>query len=300
MTVKRKDFFSGDADVPKTKRAKTSNKSLLDEIEDVIQRRVQTVIKESFDQKIQDLSKQINLIQCKQDNTDILTKHLRSIRRLGRHLKYALKVQNEVGTQSSKVPSVGSTLKELPETDAAVKSFTNLPAEQASTLHTENSSVQNLSEDCSNLVVLSDETEKQSDQGQTERPNNASRKVDHSALRKIMESIKEHRNKTLSSRMEKPAAVIDLTDDEEQKANGDATYLCHATSSSPASVPEVLKDENLSQKCSEKREVLSENNKNELSYDVTEKTSSDQKSGVIIIYNFNAWQQCKPCFFSSA
>nr|DBA20227.1 TPA: hypothetical protein GDO54_015939 [Pyxicephalus adspersus] len=121
--------------------------------------------------------------------------------------------------------------------------------------------MQNLSTDCSNLVVLSDnEKEKQSDQGQTELKN-PSKKVDYSAIQKIMESIKEHRNKTLSSRMDKQAmAVIDLTDDEGQKSD------------------RVLQDikESPLLKCPEIKEMLFKHRESETFYDG--KTPSGHKS----------------------
>lgn len=267
----KKRSFSGDSGVSEAKRAKTSNKSLLDEIGGLIQGRIETVFKESFDQRIQDLSQQINLIQCKEDNIEILTRHLRSIKRLGRRIKSALQAQNEVVIQSSKLPSVGSNCKELPKSKAA----------ETSTSPTEKNSMQKLTANSLNPLVLSDhETEQQSDQGQAEHQRKTSKKVDHSAIRKIMESIKEHRNKTLDKQ---PMAVIDLTDDEEQKADGDSTLdttypsSSHITSSCSAPVPEDEKNENLSQECSEKKE-LPEGNNNEYSYDVTEKTSSGHKS----------------------
>ncbi|KAM5152355.1 activating transcription factor 7-interacting protein 2 [Mantella aurantiaca] len=277
----KKRTFSGD-DVPEAKRSKIASKTLLDEIDSLIQRRIKTVFKESFDQRIQDLSQQINLIQCKEDNTKKLTRHLETIRRLARRIKKALKIQNEKDTQSRKLPSVISTYKELPQQEAA-----NHPAEETSTYHTEFNFMQNLNTDCSNLVVLSDnETEQQREQGQIKQRKNLSKKVDHSAIRKIMESIKEHRNRSLSSRTdEQSKTVIDLTDDEEQKADRDldkldATYPSPSptTSSSHALAPEDKNDENLPQKCSDKKEMLSESQKNEHSYDVTLENSSGHKS----------------------
>ncbi|CAI9596693.1 unnamed protein product [Staurois parvus] len=164
----KKRSFSGDSDVSEAKRAKTSNKTLLDEIDCLIQRRIQTVFKESFDQRIQDLSQQINLIQCKEDNTDVLTQQLRSIRRLGRRIKHALQVQKEAGTQSSKSPSLSSTFKELPKSKVA---------EETSTSHTEKNSMQNQSECSLTSVVLSDnETEQQNDQEQTEHQKESFKK----------------------------------------------------------------------------------------------------------------------------
>nr|DBA20226.1 TPA: hypothetical protein GDO54_015939 [Pyxicephalus adspersus] len=142
--------------------------------------------------------------------------------------------------------------------------------------------MQNLSTDCSNLVVLSDnEKEKQSDQGQTELKN-PSKKVDYSAIQKIMESIKEHRNKTLSSRMDKQAmAVIDLTDDEGQKSDRDMkldeSYLSSTYTASPTAAP-VLQDikESPLLKCPEIKEMLFKHRESETFYDG--KTPSGHKS----------------------
>ncbi|XP_040212892.1 uncharacterized protein LOC120943578 isoform X2 [Rana temporaria] len=228
---RKKRSFSEDSGVSEAKRAKTSNKSLFDEVVGLIQGRIETVFKESFDQRIQELSQQINLIQCKEDNTEILTRHLRSIKRLGRRIKSALQVQNEVVIQSSKLPSVGPNCKELPKSKEA---------EETSTSHTEKDLLQKLTANSLNPVLSDHETEQQSDQGQVEHQSKTSKKVDHSAIRKIMESIKEHRNKTLDKQ---PMAVIDLTDDEEQKADG---------------VPEDEKNENLPRNVQKKKSYQKE------------------------------------------
>ncbi|XP_040212893.1 uncharacterized protein LOC120943578 isoform X3 [Rana temporaria] len=172
----------------------------------------------------------------------------RSIKRLGRRIKSALQVQNEVVIQSSKLPSVGPNCKELPKSKEA---------EETSTSHTEKDLLQKLTANSLNPVLSDHETEQQSDQGQVEHQSKTSKKVDHSAIRKIMESIKEHRNKTLDKQ---PMAVIDLTDDEEQKADGDATYpsSSHVILSCSAPVPEDEKNENLPRNVQKKKSYQKE------------------------------------------
>ncbi|XP_068100776.1 activating transcription factor 7-interacting protein 2 isoform X2 [Hyperolius riggenbachi] len=320
----RKRPYSGN-DIPESKRAKTLNKSILDQISNIIERRIQSVFKESFDQRMHDLSQQINLIQSKGD-LNTIARDLKRIRRMGRRLKTALQAHNEVvATQQSKLTSARSTSREVPKTNATVISSGNSAAAQTKvsitkpithnkkasytknishtetshteTSHSKNVSTQNVKNPRESFVVVSDdESEQQSNPAQVEKehPKSLPKKVDTeggksnppvpcrgelhgnpiAAIRKIMQSIKENRDRLLSSRAETSAKnIIDLTDDdEEQKCSKDLKVeeRCpspHPTvSPSPLPAPQQVTKDRSHETVSKEKEVVSVNSKNEHSY----------------------------------
>ncbi|XP_069590134.1 activating transcription factor 7-interacting protein 2 isoform X2 [Ranitomeya imitator] len=224
----KKRTCSESSHVPDSKRAKTSANTL-DEIQCLIDSRVNKIFEDAFDQRMQALTRQADLIRRNMNHTDDITRHLRSIRRLERHLKYAVNFQKQISSGSTKVTPISSSSEELCSTVEAPRSSTVLPPPEVAESHPRTPPAQDPTASSTELVVLSDnESEEPSNpkQSQKEHRKSSSKKVDPAAMQKIMESIKEHRKKAHSSRANKPVkAVIDLTDDEGQKSDKDSTLV---------------------------------------------------------------------------
>ncbi|XP_063790348.1 activating transcription factor 7-interacting protein 2 [Pseudophryne corroboree] len=307
----RKRPLSDNNDVPERKRAKTSNKVLLNEIQCLIDSRMQNFFKETFEQRMQDLTQQVNLIQCNGNHADKIARHLRNIKKLEKHIKYAIEVQNTVGNGSSRLPSVSFACDELPTTETTPSVSNITPSAESEIPPSRKPSTQSVDTNRMELVVLSDhESGQQSkaEQSATDGPCISSKKVDNAAdttgavqspevavrnglriqaMRKIMESIKEHRSKAQSSITDKQAkTVIDLTDDEEQRSDKDLKLddKCspphEKLSTPPVPTPETVTVEKVPDKDVEKREEVSINNKNEVSssYDTEERRQPIPKS----------------------
>ncbi|XP_073398936.1 activating transcription factor 7-interacting protein 2 [Dendrobates tinctorius] len=225
----KKRTCSESSHVPDSKRAKTSA-NILDEIQCLIDSRVNKVFEDAFDQRMQALTRQADLIRRNMNHTDDITRHLRSIRRLERHLKYAVNFQKQISSCSTNVAPIRSSSEEPCSTVAAPSASTVLPPPEvvAESLPRTPPALDATTRSAE-LVVLSDnESEQPSNpkQSQKEHRKSSSKKVDNAAMQKIMESIKEHRKKAHSSRANKPVkAVIDLTDDEGQKSDKDSTLV---------------------------------------------------------------------------
>ncbi|XP_077131322.1 activating transcription factor 7-interacting protein 2 isoform X2 [Ranitomeya variabilis] len=250
----KKRTCSESSHVPDSKRAKTSANTL-DEIQCLIDSRVNKIFEDAFDQRMQALTRQADLIRRNMNHTDDITRHLRSIRRLERHLKYAVNFQKQISSGSTKVTPISSSSEELCSTVEAPSASTVLPPPEVAESLPRTSPAQDPTASSAELVVLSDnESEEPSNpkQSQKEQRKSSSKKVDPAAMQKIMESIKEHRKKAHSSRANKPVkAVIDLTDDEGQKSDKDSTLVSEpcipngdlaasATSSKESSVENVF------------------------------------------------------------
>ncbi|XP_040295346.1 activating transcription factor 7-interacting protein 2 [Bufo bufo] len=220
---KKKRTCSESSDVPEAKRAKTSNNILLDEIQCLIDRRINILFEGLFDERMQTLTRQADLVRRNGNHTDDVARHLQIIQRLERRLKYAVHLQGQLGTCSSTLTPAHSSSEELHNTDAQPDTSPVVPPAEATESRPITPSAPNPSSSVMDLVVLSDnECEQPShpEQCQAERPNSTSTKMDSAAMQKIMESIKQHRKKAHSSRTDK--TVIDLTDDEEQRCDKEA------------------------------------------------------------------------------
>ncbi|XP_075035924.1 activating transcription factor 7-interacting protein 2 isoform X2 [Mixophyes fleayi] len=300
----RKRPFSESSDVPESKRAKISNK-----IQCLIDCRVQNFFKEGFDQRMQDLAQQVNLIKCNGSHADKFARHLKNIKRLEKRIKHAVQVQSKVDNGSSELPTVSSGCDELPKTETTLSASNIAPTAESEISLSRMHSTQSLNTDRTELVVLSDnesEQQRKSEQIKTDRPNYSPKKVDNAvrtpgavqssvvavsdglrlqAMRKIMESIKEHR--AHSSKTDKQTkTVIDLTDDEEQISDKDSKLdekfsPPRENISAPlVPTPEHVTVEKLPDKAVEKKELIPLNNTDEASiqYDMEERKQSVHKS----------------------
>ncbi|KAM4024519.1 activating transcription factor 7-interacting protein 2 [Anomaloglossus baeobatrachus] len=208
--------------VPAGKRAKTSTNTLLDEVQCLIDKRVNKIFEDAFDQRMQALMRQADLVQRTRNYTDEVSKHLRSVRRLERQLKYAVHNQRQLGTHPTNVNPISSSSQELgstvatssappvlPATDAAESVPRTPPADTAKSM---------------DLVVVSD-NESEEPSNSSESRKSSSKERENAAMQKIMESIKQHRKKTPSHTDKPVKTVIDLTDDEGQKSDKDSNMV---------------------------------------------------------------------------
>ncbi|KAM3916546.1 activating transcription factor 7-interacting protein 2 isoform 2-T2 [Leptodactylus fuscus] len=224
---KRNCLYS--SDVPEAKRAKTSNNVTLSEIESLIHTRINILFEDVFEQKMQALARQTELIRRNMNHTDDLARHLRSLRRLERRIKCAVILQKQLGTCSTNL-TTSST--ELHNTNAASSASSSiLPAIETTGSLPGTSPAPNPTSSSADLVVLSDNESEQP--SNPENRNNNPKKVDSAAMQKIMESIKEHRKKAQAGKTVK--AVIDLTDDEEQRCDKDPNMVAEHSVSATSS-----------------------------------------------------------------
>ncbi|XP_071976835.1 activating transcription factor 7-interacting protein 2 isoform X2 [Engystomops pustulosus] len=236
----KKRTCSESSDVPKGKRAKTSNRALLDEIQGLIDRRIKVLFEDLFAERMQSLSRQTDLVRKNGNRTTEVTKHLRSIRRLEKRIKHAVTLQKQVGKRLTQSPPVNSSSEEHNNNkEGAPTTSTVIPPVENMETAPRISPALNEASSSTELVVLSD--------NESEQPSSEQGKTDHAALHKIMESIKEHRKKANASRTVKAVkAVIDLTDDEGQRGDQDvemvSVHPAPTTSSEETSSVENLFD----------------------------------------------------------
>ncbi|XP_073503848.1 activating transcription factor 7-interacting protein 2 isoform X2 [Phyllobates terribilis] len=218
----KKRTCSESSHVPDSKRAKTSSNTLLDEIQCLIDSRVNKIFEDAFDQRMQAVTRQADLVRRIANHTGDITRHLRSIRRMERHLKYAVNLQRQISTCSTKVTPISSSSEQVCSTVAAPGASTVLPPPEDAESLVRAPPAPDTTAGSTDLVVLSD-----NESDQPSNPKKSSKKVDNAAMKKIMESIKEHRKKAHSSRTNKSVkTVIDLTDDEGQKSDKDSALIC--------------------------------------------------------------------------
>ncbi|XP_075686207.1 activating transcription factor 7-interacting protein 2 isoform X2 [Rhinoderma darwinii] len=249
---KKKRTLSESNDSPDTKRAKPSKNVLLDEIQCLIDKRINILFENVFEQRMQALTRQVDLVRKNGTHADI-----------ARHL--------------------------VCNTDAIPNASTVIPPAEATETLQRTPSALNPTTKSMELVVLSDnESEQQSnlEPFQTERPNNPSTKMDSAAMKKIMDSIMEHNKRAHSSRTEKTVkTVIDLTDDEGQKSDKDSKMVTEecipngGPSASATMSQEKVSVENVSDKHSVMNDLTSgDNNESSLSCDVKEGKQAIPKS----------------------
>ncbi|XP_056390702.1 activating transcription factor 7-interacting protein 2 [Hyla sarda] len=273
----KKRTCSESSDVPDAKRAKTSHTVLLDEIQCLIDRRIHVLFENTFDQRMQTLMHQANLIRRTGRHTHDIARHLRTIKRLERRLKYAVHLQGQHGT---KLTPVSSLPEEPPNPDATPNASTNTPPEEATESPPRPPSALNPTTTCTDLVVLSDNESEQP--SNSEPTNSASKKVGSAAMHKIMESIMEHRRRAQTDKPVK--AIIDLTD-EEQKLDKEIHKAAEnvipngGLPASSASPKENVSTEKVFGKCSDKKDLpLSNGKEASLSCDANEIKQSVPRS----------------------
>ncbi|XP_066432267.1 activating transcription factor 7-interacting protein 2 isoform X2 [Eleutherodactylus coqui] len=273
----KKRACSENGDVPAAKRAKTSNSVLLDEIQCLIDRRINILFKDHFEEQMQTLIRQVDVVRKDGNHANDIARHLRRIRRLERRLKCAVHIQKKLTTCSTDLTPITSSPVEICSTNATSDTSTVLPPAETETRPRTPPPELNTTSSNMELVVLSDnesERPSSSKQGQSEDSKNSTAKVDRAAMKKILESIKEHRKKARSSQVEKAAKnVIDLTDDEEQRCDKDQAVVTEH-SRSAASPEENVTVENTSNKRSAKKNLTLSNNGAALSCDVNEEQQS--------------------------
>lgn len=273
----RKRTCSESSDVPEAKRAKTSSRVLLDEIQGLIDKRINILFKDLFDQRIQTLTRQADSIQRNGSRTNDISRHLRSIKRLQRRLKCAAHLQRQLGTCSTNLTTISSPPEKLHNADVSANASRVLPPAEAAESLPETPSAPNPPTSRADLVVLSDNEPEQP--SNPECPKNGSKKVDSAAMQKIMKSIMEHRKRGHSSKTgKKVKAVIDLTDDEQKSDKDVKTVTEHRIPNGGVSVSspkENISDENVFDKYSVKKDPASRSNTEApLSCDVSERKPS--------------------------
>ncbi|XP_053550887.1 activating transcription factor 7-interacting protein 2 isoform X2 [Bombina bombina] len=180
---KRKRSRSESDDLGNSKRTKPSDKSwpafeqnkvILEQIRLLTESRLERYFKEAFDQRMEDLMKRVNRIQCKQNYIDDVARCIKKIRKLEKRIMSAISIQKEqMLPHKNMQPVTSGTKKDLisikKENVAASKPPS--PSKTPVTPLLPNSRSGKLNASCTDLIVRGD-NESNEETSSVNRPAN--------------------------------------------------------------------------------------------------------------------------------
>ncbi|XP_018091783.1 activating transcription factor 7-interacting protein 2 isoform X2 [Xenopus laevis] len=221
----RKRVHSGSSDVSCCKRTKASTNGCsepekinvtLEKIQCLIENRIQSFFKDSFDQRMEDLSRRVSLIKCMGNQGNVIAQYLRKARKLERRIKSVLSVQKEAAKQRSKSNYIKNAKKEEVTTDnAKVASDQKLPSMEASIPSPKKVFATDSLAKISNISNTNDRQKTETDHNKSTKKENSSLFSDSvlhsSAISDTLVSAQETICQTECCRKN---SIIDLTEDE--------------------------------------------------------------------------------------
>ncbi|KAM4632537.1 activating transcription factor 7-interacting protein 2 [Discoglossus pictus] len=221
---KRKRPCSESDKIDNCKRNKPSDQALpekkpiLEQIQCLIETRMQSFFKDVFEQRMEDLTQRVNLIQAKGANREEVDGYIQRVKKLEKRVKSALRIQRDVA-QPKNLDTSRTNQDGTKATDLNLPSSKNLSNSEATTAPANS---QTGKPDATRLIVLSDsDSEEKSSSHKKTLAHDLVTSLQQTpssnvlALSKNLESSRE--KQAVSTDEKRKSIVIDLTAEENQQ-----------------------------------------------------------------------------------